>query len=338
MGRGTVNLRIGRLGALLALGVILLLMASSRAEVKVEKVTYFNQPNCYKLSNGIVEVIVTTDIGPRVIRYGFPGGDNVFAELPDGGTKNELGVWKAWGGHRLWTAPEAMPRSYSPDNSPIEYKIEGNHTIRLIQPVEPRTGIQKEMTVTLDEKGTRVTVHHRLTNRNLWEIDVAPWALTIMNGGGVTILPQEPYRAHSEYLLPARPLVLWYYTDLSDPRWALGKRYIRLRTDSAIKEPQKIGIANKQGWAAYHRNKTLFIKRFAYQEGANYPDYGCNNETYTAGSFMEVETLAPIHHLKPGESAEHVERWYLFPNVDIGASEAAVDTAIRPLIEQTTAK
>ena len=42
-------------------------------ESRMEKVAYFNQPNCFKLSNGIVEVIVTTDIGPRIIRYGFAG-------------------------------------------------------------------------------------------------------------------------------------------------------------------------------------------------------------------------------------------------------------------------
>src|SRR5262249_13951670 len=154
---------------------------------------YFNQPNCYKLSNGAVEVIVTTDIGPRIIRYGFPGEDNILAELPDLSVKTDLGEWKPYGGHRLWTAPEAMPRSYAPDSSPIEFKIEGTNTIHLTQPADPKTGIQKEMVVTLDAEGSGVTILHRITNRNFYAIDVAPWALTIMNGGGVTVIPQEPY-------------------------------------------------------------------------------------------------------------------------------------------------
>ena len=64
----------------------------------------------------------------------------------------------------------------------------------------------KEMTVTLDEQGTGVTVLHRLANRGLWDVDVSPWALTIMNGGGEVILPQEPCRSHDDYLLPARPM------------------------------------------------------------------------------------------------------------------------------------
>src|ERR1041384_1235338 len=130
----------------------------AKGDVKVGKVAYFNQPNCFKLSNGKVEVIVTTDIGPRVIAYRFPGEDNILAEIPDTVVKTALGDWKPYGGHRLWTAPEAMPRSYSPDNTPIEYKLVGASTIELSQPVEPKTGIKKDMIVSLDDSGTGVTI------------------------------------------------------------------------------------------------------------------------------------------------------------------------------------
>lgn len=311
-----------------------ILPAPARGQVQVEKTTYLGQPNCYRLSNRVVEVIVTTNIGPRVIRYGFLGGENILGELPDDAVKTELGIWKPWGGHRLWTAPEAMPRSYSPDNDPVAHIIEGA-TIRLVQPTEPKTGIQKELAVTLDAEGTGVTVHHRLTNRNLWHIDVAPWGLTIMNGGGEVILPQEPYRSHDEYLLPARPMAVWHYTDLSDPRWTMGRKYIRLRTDARLKEPQKIGLGNTEGWSAYLRNRTLFVKRFGWLRDATYPDFGSNTETYTAGTFIELETLAPLARLAPGASAEHTERWFLFRNVDVGGSEQTLDAALQPLVAQT---
>jgi hypothetical protein len=309
--------------------------ATGGTDVKVERVACLKQPNCYRLSNAVVEVVVTTDVGPRVIRYAFSGEDNLLGEIPDDTVKTEFGVWKPWGGHRLWTAPEAMPRSYSPDNDPVAFTIERN-TIRLVQPVEPKTGIQKELAVTLDEAGTTVTLLHRLTNRNLWDIEVSPWALTIMNGGGEVIIPHEPYRSHDEYLLPARPLALWHYTDLSDPRWTMGKKYIRLKTNAQLREPQKIGIGNTQEWAAYLRNRTLFVKRFPWVAGATYPDFGSNTETYTAGTFIELETLAPIARLAPGGSAAHVERWFLFKNVDAGASEETLDAALRPLVAQTS--
>ncbi|HVF57941.1 MAG TPA: hypothetical protein VM934_17445 [Pyrinomonadaceae bacterium] len=300
----------------------------------MEKVSYLGLPNCYRLANEDMEVIVTTDVGPRIIRYGFRGEENILGEVPEASIKTELGEWKPHGGHRLWAAPEVKPRTYAPDNEPVAFEFEDDYTIRLRQKVEPQTGLEKEMTVALGREGTRVRITHRIVNRNFWSIELAPWALTIMRGGGETILPQEPYRTWDEELAPARPLVLWHYTDLNDSRWSIGAKYIRLRTDESLASPQKIGVLNKQGWAAYHSRGTLFVKTVAHREGAAYPDYGSNTETYTAGAFMEVETLAPLRRLEPGESAEHVEQWCLFRGVSIGGSEEQMEASIRPLLLQ----
>ena len=305
--------------------------------VKISKVAYFKQPNCYKLVNNAVEVIVTTDIGPRVIAYRFVGGENILGEIgPDEVVSTDLGDWHPWGGHRLWHAPEAKPRSYSPDDRPVGIEFVGESSIRLTQLVEPNTLIQKEMMVQLDPADTRVTVLHKLTNTGLWAVELAPWALTIMKCGGMTIFPNEPYFPHSEKLLPARPMVLWHYTDLSDPRWKFAKKFTCLRTDEKYDEPQKIGAANKQGWAAYLLGDVLFVKRFPFVEGAKYPDYGCNFETYTAGSFMEIESLGPLAQLEPGQSVTYVERWYLFKNVDAGRTVEDLEAAIVPVVEKTS--
>lgn len=302
-----------------------------RAEVKVEKVSCLNLSNCLKLSNGEVEVVVTTDIGPRVIRYAFVGGENILGEI---GGKPGVKEWQAWGGHRVWIGPEGQPRSYGPDNDPIKHEAVGPRGIRLVQPVEAGTGIEKEMVVTLDDKGSGVTVLHRLTNRGKAPFELAPWALTIMNGGGTAIIPQEPYETHEKALLPARALVLWHYSDLSDARFKIGPKYIRLSTDAAMKEPQKVGIMNKQGWAAYARQGTVFIKRYPWKEHAAYPDYGCNTEVYTAAAFIEVETLGPVTTLAPGATAEHTERWSLHKDVTLGATEADVQKVIPALVSQ----
>ena len=301
----------------------------------MQKITYLNLPNCYRLSNGAAEVVVTTDVGPRVLRYCLAGGENVLGEWPEASVQTEWGEWKPWGGHRLWTAPEAMPRSYAPDNDAVELESDGALSVRLVQRVEERTGVQKEIALGLDEEGSGVTLRHRVTNRGAWPVELAAWALTIMRGGGYVVLPQEPYGAHPEHLLPARRLVLWPYTDMSDPRWTFGRKFIRLRVDEAATEPQKVGVENKQGWAGYSLGETLFVKRFGYVEGAAYPDDGCNNEVFTAGSFVEVESLSPLKTLQPGEAVEHVERWHLFDGVKPGADEAVVEATLRPLVELT---
>lgn len=304
-----------------------------REATQVEKITYLNLPNCYRLSNGSAELVVTTDVGPRVIRYGFAGRENVFAEVPEKGTVTELGVWKPWGGHRLWVAPERMPGSYAPDSGPVGYEVMNDLTIRLSQPTDA-AGVQKEMTVALAPEGTGVKVNHRITNRNLWPIDAAPWASTIVRGGGETILPLAPFCSHDECLSAAQPLVRWRFTDLSDPRFTHGEKYVRLRTDERLEPPQKIGLGNTQGWCAYRCDATLFVKRFDYDPRASYPDFGSNNEAYTTRSYMEVESIGPLRRLEPGESAEHEERWYLFRDEEAGADEQALDASLRTILER----
>jgi hypothetical protein len=99
-----------------------------------------------------------------------------------------------------------------------------------------------------------------------------------------------------------------------------------------MKESQKVGVMNKVGWAAYALGGTLFVKRIPYEEGATYPDFGSNTEIYTAGDFIEVESLGPMRRLEAGQSTEHVERWSLFKNVQIGKTEQDVEAALKPVL------
>lgn len=279
----------------------------------MEKIRYKNLAACVRLTNGEVDIIVTTGVGPRVIFYGFVGGENILGEHFDLKTETALGAFKPYGGHRLWIAPENMPNSYAPDDSPVEYEYDRRqNSIHLVQPIETVTKTQKEITVTLDEHGSGVVLRHKITNCGKAEIELAAWALTIMRGGGEVFVPNEPFAPYSaETLLPVRNLTCWSYTDLSDSRWRIARESIRLRVDEKNPEPQKIGVLNRQGWAKYLSGNLEFIKSFDFIENAVYPDMNANTEIYTAGSFVEIETLAPLVNLAPAESTVHTERWRL---------------------------
>jgi hypothetical protein len=289
----------------------------------MEKVAFSGLQNCYRLANSRVELIVTTDVGPRILRYAFLGEENILGELPQNVISTKLGDWHPRGGHRLWTAPEENPRSYAPDDTPIQFEIHGEREIHLKKPADV-TQIEKEMRIVLAEAGTDLTIEHYLRNQGEQSIEIAAWAITIMNSGGEAVLPQEPYRSWDEYLSPARPLVLWHYTDLSDPRWTFSQEYIRLQNYVSMSAPQKIGAGNKRGWIAYLRKQTLFVKKFSYEEGVVYPDFGSNTEMYTAGLVIEIESLGPLTKLEPGDSAKHVEQWQLFQRVDFEDIETLV--------------
>ena len=71
------------------IAVFLIAAMSLQAAVKVEKVAYKGWANCYRVSNGEIEAIVTSDVGPRVIRFGFIGGQNMFKEYAEQLGKSE---------------------------------------------------------------------------------------------------------------------------------------------------------------------------------------------------------------------------------------------------------
>jgi hypothetical protein len=310
----------------------------------LEKIAYGGWPNCVRLTNGTVELIATTDVGPRIIRYGFVGQDNELHEDPSQMGKTGGGEWMGFGGHRLWVAPEAKPRSYFPDNIPLKYEMSGD-TLRLLPEVEPINGMQKEIDLALDKSGSHVRLTHKITNHNLWSVDMAPWALTVMCKGGKAIFPQEPYSPHPDipdypgqqidpkYYLPVRNLILWSYTKLSDPRWEFTEKYILLKQDPKAERPQKIGMSNQQDWAAYARNCHLFVKKVTYQSDAIYPDNGCNFETFTNADMLELESLGPMTQLTPGATVTHVEDWYLFDNVNFDETDESIDAAVLPKVK-----
>jgi hypothetical protein len=274
------------------------------------KQTEFHGHRCIELSNGGANVIAAADFGPRIVSYSLSGGENVLGWHPDAAVQTDLGTWKPYGGHRLWMAPENMPLSYAPDNEPVQIEEHGELSLSL-SAKEDAAGIEKRITLTLAESGSQLTLEHQITNRGEAR-EASAWALTIMAPGGEAVIPNEPFAPYShETLLPVRSLAVWSYTDFTDPRWTFTKDEIRIRVDESLGHQQKIDILNKQGWAGYRLGDVFFSKSFEYVEGASYPDMNSNTEIYTAGGFVEVESLSPLIRLETGESITYTETWEL---------------------------
>src|SRR5713226_1650682 len=104
------------------MSVGVLMSVSAVAAVEIEKINFKGWPNSYRMTNGEVELVVTGDVGPRIIRYGFVGGQNIFKEYADQIGKTGEKEWQIRGGHRLWVGPEDLTRTYALDNGPVEYK------------------------------------------------------------------------------------------------------------------------------------------------------------------------------------------------------------------------
>jgi hypothetical protein len=306
---------------------------SASAAVKIEKTQYRGWPNCYRISNGDVDLIVTTDVGPRIIRYGFSGGPNLFKEFDEQMGKSGEATWQARGGHRIWIAPEDPVLSYALDNSPISATIKGD-VIELTSKVEKETGLEKRMTVKLAPSGSEVEVVHRITNKAGKAREFAPWTLTMMAQGGTAIVTFPPRGTHPKDLLPTNPLVMWAFTDFTDKRWQFTKKYLLLRQDPKNANPQKTGLFNRDTVGAYLLGSNLFIKTATAQDPRKQPDFGCSFETFTNEQFLELETLGALGIVRPGASVEHTEHWSLHKNVKISSwTDAEIDRVLLPLLK-----
>ena len=272
------------------------------------------------LGTPALELAVTTDIGPRLITLRSKRGKagNLFLDIPL--SKEGHGAYRLCGGHRLWHSPEDRVRTYQPDNDPLAVKELANGIV-VTQPVEAKTGLQKAIKVELQGART-IKVTHTLANRGLWAVKCAPWALTMLRGGGYGVLPLFPKGTHAGNLLPGYALVPWTYTDLSLPVWELNRDFIGINVPKG-KGAQKLGITSYPGWSAYWVDGTTFVKFSRPDPKATYPDIGSCFETFTNGQMIELETLGALADIAPGGAATHVEHWTIIDGLPKPATPAA---------------
>jgi len=279
----------------------------------VREVSFLGRPRNAELTSGRARLLVTLGVGPRVIYAGIDDGPNLFFTFADGAGNLGGGEYQLYGGHRLWISPEEPDKTMQPDNDPVEYRlVDGEHQFHSSPDINR---IGKELAITpLGEE--RFSIRHSVTNHNAFDIELGAWALSMIDAGGKVFFPQPPFQSHEERVLPTRPLTTWGYTKLADPRWTWGDRVASLRQDPTA-GPQKIGTFVAQGYAAAEIKGVVLLKSFPAVEGENYPDYGCNFETFTNQEMIEIESLSPLVRLKPGATLRHVESWRFFPGESI---------------------
>jgi len=278
---------------------------------------------CLVIRNATLELIIPREVGPRILALRI-GDLNLFAEVPDATLECPgRGVFRFWGGHRLWHAPEVPRRTYIPDDLPVLILEEANG-ISVFGQVEAGTQIRKRIRVILPDDTATVWVEHVLENHGLWPVMCAPWAITQLRPGGWAILPQMTTPVDPNGVLPNRRISLWPYTDVRHPCIHWGNRYILISatmTEGAL----KIGFPNPRRWLAYVIDRMLFVKWAPWHPDADYYDGGSSHECFCSPTFLELETLGPCTVIPPGGQAIHREVWRVFYPITFTPRETEAD-------------
>ena len=298
---------------------------------------YLNFGNCLEIANDKVSLLVTVDVGPRIIRASLKGSDtNMMKNDVDRDTQQggecfdnyyyKGAKWYIYGGHRLWMSPESMPETYYPDNDPVPYKI--TDTGAVFKPkAQNENGVQYVIEIALN--GSDVKIDHYITNISNTDLRFSPWALTVLNKGGLEIIPQN---TTDTGLLANRKVIMWPYSNMADERLYFGEKYITLRQDENVKRAFKMGLDNENGWAMYVLGDTVFVKRYPHFKDKEYEDFGVSFETYTNEFILEMETLGAKSNPNPGETVLHTETWSLFENT--GTPNARDEAEIEKFVAQ----
>jgi hypothetical protein len=302
--------------------------------ISIKEVKYKNFGKCLAITNDFMEVFVTVDLGPRIIKCNLKNRENMMFEDVERNFSNDVSsmfgedkTWYTYGGHRIWLSPEGFPKTYYPDNDKVLYSTFPNGA-EFIPPVQDVTGIQISVRLEMAEDKPEITLTHKITNTKTTHMHGSVWCLSVMAPGGAALVPQP---TEDTGLLPNRALVMWPYARFTDSRFTISDKYLVVAQDKKAQDAFKLGINNTNGHSAYVNNGQALVKYVEYMPGMEYPDGGCSTEVYTNNLFEELESLSPLYVLAPNESMVHTETWKLFGDIEIGEK---TDAALAKLAEK----
>lgn len=282
--------------------------------ITVASESYKNYGKVVNISNGSVELKVTTDIGPRIIFFGKCGGENIMFEdekdaINKGGEFFDTnlpnkGNWHIYGGHRLWKSPEDMA-TYYPDNSPVEVEILADGAV-FTSETEITIKLQKSIKITMNDKNEVELVHSFKNCGDVATSKISLWTLNVLDKGAVTTLNLS---TEDTGFLANRNLVYWSYSDINDSRFQRFQDKVVI-TWKNIERAFKVGSTITTPVEVVTKG-LLFTVQGQYDECGEYPDFCSNVEVYTNNHMMEVETISSLASIGAGQSKTHVEQWSL---------------------------
>lgn len=266
---------------------------------------YKNFGKCVQFEENGMIVMVTIDVGPRIIYFGDKQNNILKEDLErkvqvynDAYKDN----WYLYGGHRLWKSPENIC-TYVADNNPVSYRLK-EYGGTFISNIDPKFDYILDISI----KKNKVYIENTIVSKSKNIESIAAWALTVMDiGGELTVNLNKKM----DDLNPQQNLVIWPYTDIYDERIKISKEKLIIQQKSGL-EPLKLGLFLNTPEAEYSLKGMKFKCKFKEENTTGkYGDFMSNMEIYTSGDILEIEGLSSMRDLKCGESVTLYEEWSL---------------------------
>lgn len=284
----------------------------------IKEIQFENYGKCLQISNGLIDAVITIDFGPRIVRLGPCGGENLlFTDTErryvirgkDEESLKKSNAFYYYGGHRSALMPYKPDQTFYPDNYPVVYSILSDGVLFTSQK-QKTSDMKLEFEVVMGKDATDIMVVHTAENCSKKVQTHGIAAATMISGDGTVVIPQSA-ESHNKSI-PDRMVATWPGTILSDRHIFLNDKYIFLSSEPKNSTPLKIGVNDTSGWGAFIGKKYTIVKRYVHTPQAAYPNFGSSFEAELSSDYAELISLSPIYRIEPGEIIKHVENISIF--------------------------
>lgn len=288
----------------------------------------------YFIKRGRLELAVTPQIGGRLMRLAWEGFDLAFTQKEFHGVvepleavtdlhakKREFG-FRLYGGDKTWLAPQNRWTDAVPfldlDSGRYDARLERNSSeeiqIAVTSPVDRETGMQVTRTVYVAADKPGFVLTHRLRNASGQPAEWGIWDIFQCLKPGRAYLPR---RASSGF-----PDGVKTFAEEGESTRVRAEAVQILGSVACItctgSAAFKFGVDADQGWLlGIHQTPPGrligYRTKFAVQPGQTY-GHGCTAEVYNSDRYpyFEMEILAPLVKMAPGQETTFVEERLLF--------------------------
>lgn len=270
-------------------------------------IPYAGWNNCIHLSNTVCEAVITTDVGPRIIRYSKVGGPNLLhVDEYAAGQTEETKTWRAYAGHSfdayvngdIFLPPENVPVTYTLGADRIDF-----------DPVQ-FDGVSKTIAIRMCRRGG-LEIKETITNTGDAAISVAVQGNTLLPSGGIAAMP-----------LTAAPVMGGERPELKQ-----GEKLSLIEPDQVYPSDFEVAGHADELWCGYFHQGQLFIMTSPEVEGEYKDDI---NVSFSANPRrVKISSHSPEVVLQPGESVTLTEVWNIFDQLPRPKDEAEAVEALR---------
>jgi hypothetical protein len=307
--------RLARIGAVIAALLALSLSACAIGRATATATVYRGWGDAVTLANPEVETVAVPGIS-RIIHLSLPGQSNLFHVNPEWAGKaqdpamNATGIYRDFGGAKLWNAPQkdwryawgGWPPDLTIDSAPSVLTIAPGDAITLVGAASAAVGVRYTRRLALDGGAVLNDVEMRCCadHPTSWGV----WSVLCMRPEGTVYLP-----------VPADARLWTGEAEKASPESYGWTRYgsVMVLGHPPAKGGQKLFCASSASWIGYLVDGQALFITYRAADAVPAPAGEAGSEIYACPDFIELEHIGRLETLQPGAVARFSERWHLRP-------------------------